>query len=65
MSYHQFFKDHEDYCITAQFYECNRSFTLDELYEAFKDRLTDELVATSDELLRPATLEEAPDEEWT
>ena len=36
--------NHKDYHVEAYFYECRRSFTLEELYQAFKARLKDELM---------------------
>ena len=40
-----FFKDNGEYVITVRFYEGSGAFTVEELYQAIKERLKDELVA--------------------
>ena len=42
MNWQDFFDTHKDYLVELRFYECARSFTLEELYQAFKSRLGDE-----------------------
>ena len=32
------FKELQDYKLTARFYECEYSFTIEELFDAFQDR---------------------------
>lgn len=46
----------EDYSIKAVFYENDQYFTIEELYEAFKARLINELTVDTPELLEPAKL---------
>ena len=41
--YEEFFKSMEDYRIETRFYENGGSFEIEELYQAFKARLIDEL----------------------
>jgi hypothetical protein len=38
-----FFDEHKDYVVTARFYENSNGFTVEELYQAFKARLLDEV----------------------
>ena len=38
-SWAAFFKEHMDYRVESHFYECRNSFTLEEMYQAFKARL--------------------------
>lgn len=56
--YSAFFEDHGDYFLKVYFYECSDQFTVEELYQAIKERLVNELVVTSSELLEPATIED-------
>jgi len=39
----KFFKKMEDYRIISRFYENQESFSVEEMYQAFKERLIDEL----------------------
>ena len=39
----KFFKKMEDYRIISRFYENQESFSVEEIYQAFKERLIDEL----------------------
>lgn len=34
-----FFEELDDYRISTQFFECERNFTVEELYQAFKQRM--------------------------
>lgn len=43
MEWRDFFKDAEDYRIETRFYENGFSFTLEEMYQAFKARVVEEL----------------------
>ncbi len=43
MDYKEFFKDWEDYHINGVFYSCTNRFNMEELYQAFKNRIIDEL----------------------
>lgn len=36
------FEKTEDYVITVKFYDCEQTFTIEELYQAFKTRLSKE-----------------------
>ena len=40
-----FFKEHGEYLLTVDFYECHGSFTVEALYQAIKERLKDEIAA--------------------
>ena len=40
----EFFEEFKDYSVIAIFYEGRKDFTLEELYEAIKNRLADESV---------------------
>lgn len=42
--YQQFFSDMDDFRIEGRFYENGQSFTIEELYQAFKARMIAELV---------------------
>lgn len=44
MDWEKFFRDHEDYYVDAHFYENERKFTLEDLYQAFKARMQQELM---------------------
>jgi len=35
--------DHEDYHIHANYYECDANFTVEELYQAFKERILEDI----------------------
>lgn len=39
MNWEDFFARHGDYALVVKFYECERSFSLEEMYQAFKERL--------------------------
>lgn len=39
IDWEKFFAAHENYLLEAWFYECNRTFTVEECYQAFKARL--------------------------
>jgi len=40
--YKEFFNRLEDYKVDANFYECGERFSVEDLYQAFKDRLKEE-----------------------
>lgn len=44
MDWEKFFKEHKDYTVMAGFYENRRDFSLEDLYQAFKARLRQELM---------------------
>lgn len=44
MDWEKFFKEHEDYTVRAGYYKNSRTFSLEELYQAFKARLQQELM---------------------
>ena len=47
--YSAFFNDNGDYFIKAHFYECTEAFTVEELYQAIKDRLLHEIKLSPEE----------------
>ena len=44
MDWDKFFKEHKDYTVLSSFYENRRDFSLEELYQAFKERIKAEMV---------------------
>ena len=40
---------HSDYVITARFYECTNTFSVEELYQAFKQRFLEEMAQEAEE----------------
>lgn len=51
MDWKEFFKNVEDYRIRVVFYSCEQSFTVEELYQQFKNRIMAEerIVYAADE----------------
>lgn len=43
MDWEKFFLEHEDYRLTVSFYENRRSFSLEDLYQAFRARMMQEV----------------------
>jgi hypothetical protein len=39
MDHEAFFRDHEDYVVVAKYYGSERTFTVEQLYQAFAARL--------------------------
>lgn len=42
-NWQEFFEKHRDYSVLASFYECKRDFSLEDLYQAFKARLREDV----------------------
>jgi len=43
----EFFQRHKDYVVNASYYECKSEFSLEDMYQAFRARLLDELMSAA------------------